>query len=206
MIQKVMLPALLARGVLVATLVLAIALGGCRAAAGMPDDDSTTGSDDDPAVTTNPCSADDAQGIELQVRSPELAQAQSSELVTWTEAPTIDPSSGTLSAAGTLKPGATLFDPLAGNSPAAFSVHYAGRQDSLVELVPDRPAGECWQIPATVTPAPLTLTHDGDSFALTASSPLFRDVAGAVELRAWGTNADGQPALLGSHPIAVAEG
>ena len=189
MIQKVMPPALLARGVLVATLVLAIALGGCRAAAGMPDDDL--------AVKTNPCSADDAQVIELQVRSPELAQAQSSELVTWTEAPEIDPGAGTLAAAGILEQGATLFDPLPGDSPAAFSVHYAGHQDSLVELISDRPAGECWQIPATVTPAPLDLTRADDSFALTASSPLFRGVdGGELELRAWGIDADGQPALL----------
>ena len=108
---------------------------------------------------------------------------------------------------GTLRDSATLFDALAGESPA-FSVHHGDDpRESLAELVPDRPAGECWNR-SMATPAKLTLERGtSGSFAIKATSPLFRDMGnGTLVLRAWGTDADGQPALLGSHSIAVAEG
>ena len=192
-----MMPRSARRGALVAAVLVAAVLAGCRAAAGAPDDDTVSG--------VNTCSAD-GQGIDLPARPPELAQALDSGLVEWTREPTIDPD-GTLYAAGTLAAGVALFNPLDGDGPA-FSVHY-GDDESLVELVPDPGPGQCWRLPSsgvTVTLASLDeLVVEGARFSFAASSPLFRDVGdGDLDLRVWGTDAAGAPALLGTHSIAVA--
>ena len=193
-----MMPRNVRRGALVAVVLVAAVLAGCGGAARTPDDDTVSG--------VNSCPAD-GQGIDLPARPPELAQALDSDLVTWNDAPAIDPD-GTLFAFGTLADGAALFNPLDGDGPA-FSVHYGGRDESLVELVPDPGPGQCWRLPSsggTVTLATFDeLVVEGARFSFAASSPLFRDVGdGDLELRVWGTDAAGQPALLGTHPIAVA--
>ena len=187
------------RGALVAVLV-AVALAGCGGAAG------SLGGNDDTVSGVNTCPAD-GQGIDLPARPPELAQAPDSGLVTWTRGPEIDSDTGTLYAAGILADSAVLFDPLDGDGPA-FSVHY-GDDESLVELVPDPGPGQCWRLPSsgvTVTPATFDeLVVEGARFSFAASSPLLRDVwDGDLDLRVWGTDAAGAPALLGTHSIAVA--
>ena len=175
-----------------------VALGSCSGAAGSP------GGDNDTVSGVNPCPAD-GQGIDLPVRSPDLARAVDSGLVTWTAGPEIDPLTGTLSATGTLDAGAALFDPLDGDGPA-FSVHYGTNEESYAELIPDEPApGQCWRLPSsgvTVTLATFDELSVGvASFSFAASSPLFRDVGDDLVLRVWGTDAAGEPALLGSHFI-----
>ena len=159
---------------------------------------------DDTVSSGNTCSADGE--VDLPARPPELAQAPDSGLVEWIDAPEIDPDTGTLYATGTLAAGAALFNPLDGDGPA-FSVHY-GDDESLMELVPDPGPGQCWRLPSsgvTVTLATFDeLVVEGARFSFAASSPLLRDVGdGELELRVWGTDMAGQPALLGTHSIAV---
>ena len=125
---------------------LSIALCGCRGATKGPHPD------DAPVSISNPCRAPDITWVDLAVRSADLERAPSSDLVTWTGEPEIQGSS-TLGAAGSLHQGAMLFDPLDGDGPA-FSVRYLGQEHSLVELIPDLPPGQCWQVPPAVTPGP----------------------------------------------------
>ena len=181
---------------------LAVAVVACGGGPGS----SSAKPDDDTADNTNTCTTDD-MFVELPARSAPLEQAESLEAVTWTVGPKIQ-APDELVATGTLEPGVALFNPLRGydrDSPA-FSVYYVGNVEALVELVPDLPDGQCWKTTATIAPTEVgTPEGAGDrGFTITASSPLFRDVAGAEwELRVWGTDADGNEALLSKVSIAT---
>ena len=123
--------------------------------------------------------------------------------VTWTSEPKIE--DGTLTGAGTLAPGVKLFDPRTPDGDQRdgppFSVYYdhGSTKESLAELVPDLPEGQCWKTTATTAPADVG-TPDGGSdrdFTVDASSPLFMDTdVSKLELRVWGTDANGNEALL----------
>ena len=154
---------------------------------------------------TNPCTTDD-MFVELPARSAALEQATSIDAVTWTAGPKIKDS--TLEATGTPAQGVKLFDPLReGNRDSpAFSVYYVGHTESLVELVPNLPEGQCWKTTVTIASTEIgTPEGAGDpGFTITASSPLFRDVVGSeLELRVWGTDAGGTEVLLSKVSIAT---
>lgn len=161
----------------------------------LPQDQPLTACKDAECSTdnVNTCTTE----VPLPTRSADLESATSIEAVTWTSPPTIK--AGGLEATGILAEGATLFDPLAGDSPA-FSVYFSyAAHTGVVELVPDRTADdECWDT-TTFTPSgtfKLELGDDGD-FTIEASSPGFMDVSDSeLELRVWGTDADGNEALL----------
>ena len=175
---------------------LALAVAACSRGPGGSDTDGTVDN-------TNTCTT----SVALPQRDAALEQATALNAVTWTSAPEI--AAGTLVAAATLAQGVTLFDPLRDDDRdgPAFSVYYVGHAEALVELVPDFPdASKCWETTATLAPTEVgTPEGAGDrGFAIEASSPLFMNVAGAdLELRVWGTDADGNDALLSKVSITT---
>ena len=182
-------------GAVAALALLALTVGACSRTAG------STKPDDDTVDNTNTCTTE----VELPARSDALEQATSIDAVTWTAGPKIKDS--TLEATGTPAQGVKLFDPLReGNRDSpAFSVYYVGHTESLVELVPNLPEGQCWKTTVTIASTEIgTPEGAGDlGFTITAS-PLFRDVVGSeLELRVWGTDAYGTEVLLSKVSIAT---
>ena len=185
----------------VALSLLAMAVAACGRGPGAgPDTDGTTDN-------VNTCTTQ----VVLPQRPAALEQATSVDAVDWTIKPKIE--NGVLVATGTLDPGVEIFDPLTPDgdqrdSPA-FSVYrdYDGTMESFVELVPDfLDDSKCWESTATFTTVEIgTPEGAGDrGFTIEASSPLFRDVAGSgLELRVWGTDANGNDALLSKVSIAT---
>ena len=155
---------------------------------------------------TNTCTTE----VELPARSDALEQATAFQAVTWTSEPKIK--DGTLTGVGTLALGVELFDPLTPDGDQRdgppFSVYYdyGSTKESLAELVPNLPEGQCWKTTATIAPTEVGTPEGGSGrdFIIEASSPLFMDTdVSKIELRVWGTDADGNEALLSVSAIVT---
>ena len=179
---------------------LALTVGACSRTAG------STKPDDDTVDNTNTCTTE----VELPARSDALEQATAFQAVTWTSEPKIK--DGTLTGVGTLALGVELFDPLTPDGDQRdgppFSVYYdyGSTKESLAELVPDLPEGQCWKTTATIAPTEVGTPEGGSDrdFIIEASSPLFMDTdVSKIELRVWGTGADGNEALLSVSAIVT---
>ena len=148
-------------------------------------------SEDDVAAFTNP--NPDGNGITLNSAQNEaLKDAKPRDMVTWNTQPTL--SMWELRAEGTIQNSGVLFDPLEGDG-SAFSVYYKGHAESLVELLPELEPTMMWLTDLTV--APTEVETKGDEFSFRAYSPLFMDTDPSdLELRVYGYDADGNPAIL----------
>ena len=133
-------------------------------------------------------------------RNDALADSQPLDAVTWVVEPTI--SAGALDAKGTLKDGATLFDPMIDGEGAGFIIYFKGVSEPLLLLLPDLGPMHIWETDLTV--ADMEHEFEGASFEIRAYSPLFMDVGpGDLEIRAFGYDGDGDDALLAVHPVTV---
>ena len=148
-------------------------------------------SEDDVAAFTNP--NPDGNGITLNSAQNEaLKDAKPRDMVAWNTQPTL--SMWELRAEGTIQKLGVLFDPLEGDG-SAFSVYYKGHAESLVELLPELEPTMMWLTDLTV--APTEVETKGDEFSFRAYSPLFMDTDPSdLELRVYGYDADGNPAIL----------
>lgn len=180
---------------------LALTIGACSRTAG------STKPDEDTVDNTNTCTTE----VELPARWDALEQATAlRNAVTWTAAPKIKGS--TLTGAGTLAPRVELFDPRTPDGDQRdgppFSVYYdyGSTKESLAELVPDLSEGQCWKTTATIAPTEVGTPEGGSDrdFVIEASSPLFMDTdVSKLELRVWGTDANGNEALLSVSAIVT---
>ena len=170
---------------------------------GADDSGGSSGDADDDAsdtvsnVNQNPSGA----GPDLDTSMNDaLVGAAPLDLATWTVEPTLSP--GELVAEGTLEAGAVLFFPAFGEG-YAFAVHYIGQEEPLVVLLPDLGPLEQWRTDLTVAPTEHEI--EGPSFRLRAYSPLFMDVGDptGLELRLYGFDASGEPALLAAREIVA---
>ncbi len=183
----------------VAALVLCLAwalFSGCAEGAASSAYSSAASSDDADAVVSNENriseerAHDDAQNVALK-------DAEPLGVVTWTEEPAIG--GGELKAAGELQDGAALFMPQDGDG-YAFSVRYKTHEDPMVILLPDLGPTAIWQSFHTI--ADMEIEVAGAAFSFRAYSPLFMDVGGGdLELRVYGYDKDGNPALLAVQPL-----
>ena len=121
--------------------------------------------------------------------NPEAATPQG--FIVWTTEPSF--SDWTLTAAGVLQEGASLVDTQEERAPA-FLVYYKGHTDPMVVLLPDLPLGQTWDTDHTI--APTNFEQAGQNFSFEASSPLFGDTSGALELHAVGYDSDGKKVVL----------
>ena len=146
---------------------------------------------DDVSTFTNP--NPDGNGITLNsAQNNALKDADPLDVVTWTTPPTLSP--GELRAEGTIRNSAVLFDPQEGDG-SAFSIYYSGHDESMVELLPELDPTLMWLTDLTVAPTEVEI--NGAEFSFRAYSPLFMDSDPSnLELRVYGYDADGNPALL----------
>ncbi len=188
---------------LIAACVAALALAGCTG-----DGDSGDGVESPPGATADASdsggtvSNQNANGAATPLDSSAndaLAGAAPLDIADWTVEPVIE--AGALTAEGTLEPGAILFNPM-GDEGYAFAVHYKGQDEPLVVLLPD--LGPLYSWDTTLTIAPTKHEIEGTAFWFRAYSPLFMDVGpGDLELRLFGFDASGEPAVLAVREIAV---
>ena len=117
--------------------------------------------------------------------------AQTEGLITWTQLPTF--TRWRLDAAGQLQDGVSLVDWELEKAPA-FAVYYKGHSEPLAVLLPDLPVGQQWETRQTI--APTDFEQDGTAFSIRASSPLFGDTGGNLELHAFGYDSEGNAVTL----------
>ena len=121
-----------------------------------------------------------------------LYNAQPLDLVKWTKLPVIE--DGGLTAAGEVLDGARLFNPQDGEG-YAFEVRYKTHEEPMVVLLPDLGPAKVWESFLTIAPTDFEIS--GATFSFRAYSPLLMDVgSGDLELRVYGYDKDGNPALL----------
>ena len=190
---------------LLAACLAALALAGCTGDGG---DESGSGGESPPAATSAAGDSGDTvsnrntNGAATPLDSSAndaLAGAAPLDLASWTAEPTIE--AGALTAEGTLAQGALLFDPQGGEG-YAFAVYYKGHAEPMVVLLPDLGPMFSWQTTHTIAPTDHEI--EGPAFRFRAYSPLFMDVgAGDLELRLYGFDPSGAPAILAARDIAV---
>ena len=164
-------------------------------AADSASDSGSSSSDDsdDVVAFTNPGGEDVL--LDTSVNAT-LANSQPLGVITWTVGPAVSP--GELVAEGIVQGGTRLFEPINGES-SAFSIYFKDYDEVLLELLPDLGPMHIWQTDATV--AETDWEVEGNNFKIRAYSPLLMDIDTSLyELRVFGYDAAGQPALL-----AVAE-
>ena len=152
---------------------------------------TASASPDGVASFTNP--NPDGNGITLNTAPNDaLKDATPLNIVTWNKPPTM--SMWELCAEGVIQNGGALFDPTQGEG-SAFSVYYKGHDESLVELLPDLGPMMMWLTDLTV--AQTEWEVEGGKFSFRAYSPLFMDSDPSnLELRVYGYDGDGNPAIL----------
>ena len=152
---------------------------------------TASASPDGVASFTNP--NPDGNGITLNTAPNDaLKDATPLNIVTWNNPPTM--SMWELYAEGVIQNGGALFDPVQGEG-SAFSVYYKGHDESLVELLPDLGPMMMWLTDLTV--AQTEWEVEGGKFSFRAYSPLFMDSDSSnLELRVYGYDGDGNPAIL----------
>ena len=134
----------------------------------------------------------DGNGITLNSAPNEaLKDANPLNVVTWNTPPTMG--LWELSAEGVVEDGAALFDPVNGEG-APFLLYYKGHDDPMVAILPDLGPMQIWQTDLTVSPADMEI--EGGKFSFRAYSPLFADDPSNLELRVYGYDTNGDPAIL----------
>lgn len=160
---------------------------------------SSSGSGDDDTVSNtnrNPDGLGPALNYDANLA---LAGDSPVDLITWSEPPTLAP--GELSGAGTVTGGGQLFLPQGEDDGAMFLVFYKGQDEPMVALLPDLGPLEQWRTDLTV--APMDFEYEAGTFSFRAYSPLFMDTdPSALELRAYGYDSGGSPAVLDVTDIA----
>ena len=163
-------------------------LAGCEGGAAYSSEASAD-SADSVVVHENP----NGEAINLDSSQNEaLYTAQPLDLVKWTKLPAIE--DGGLTAAGEVLDGARLFNPEDGEG-FAFEVRYKTHEEPMVVLLPDLGPAKVWESFLTIAPTDFEIS--GAAFSFRAYSPLLMDVgSGDLELRVYGYDKDGNPALL----------
>ena len=131
-----------------------------------------------------------------------LKDAEPMNVVDWTQPPTL--SLGALDASGIVKDGAALFNPMFGEG-ATFAIYHANYDDEpMIVLLPNLGPMSIWDTDLTV--AEMDHEFEGPNFTFRAYSPLFFDATPSdMQLRVYGFDRDGNPALLAVSDIGFSD-
>ena len=128
-----------------------------------------------------------------------LNDAEPLNVIEWTQPPTL--SLGAIEASGIVKDGAALFNPVFGEG-ATFAIYHVNYDDEpMVVILPNRGPMSIWETDLTV--AEMNHEFAGNNFTFSANSPLFFDATPSdMQLRVYGLDRDGDPALLAVSDIS----
>ena len=169
--------------------------------AGSSSDSSGSDSDDSGSDGTVSIENPGQTGVPIDISANEaLYKSTPLNLVRWTSEPVVG--DGELTAAGELLNGAIPFEPMIEEG-YAFDVVWETHDPYMpvMLLLPSMGMTQIWDTQHTV--ADMDWELEGATFEFRAYSPFFMDPSEGTELRVFGFDGDGNPALLSVTPIHV---